>query len=360
MGVSGKRAHISWAVQEAGYIGDGAFVPGTGFTWWKHRLTEADIGTQEMVDQISPEIGGGLFPTGRYKNGAFFGGTIGMEARLAGSLGALLYAAGGSKVETVAVAGVTSRITRFGPDATDDTILPLLAMRKYIPDEAGNAGQTEYGLDCIVSGLQMTIPQVGTLKTAFTVVGRKPIGVDGEVATGNAYEDAKSVALSCQSQISLPVFSTELGSATGGKFTGAQVTIVNQTTDPTQEMIIGGYHPDRFLPLSRSCMVRLIYKWKDPALYRSLRMKAAVSGQRPWRPDIVSGAVDITAASANLVPTFTNPYKLVFHANADWAIGNPVPMPNQFIQVELTGVVTQVSGGQSWYADLYNDLDYTF
>ena len=205
---------------------------------------------------------------------------------------------------------------------------------------------------------------MGILTAECAVVGRKPLWDDSEDTTGTGFEDSTSLAMSCKTTVSLPGFSTPLGSATGGKFTGAQITIANGTTTPQQEMILGSYPPDTFLPLSRSVSLRLIYKWKDSALYKHLWQQAAASPQthvdNEWKPNVVSGAVEITSTAVNNAPVGSHPYRLVFHSdNVDWTISSPMLAPGQMVQAELTGVVKAAT--TPWWMRLDNSVQgYTF
>lgn len=365
MGVPAQRGHIAFAVQ-SGEIGDGAFNPAS-LTWRRHRAVMADLGVQEMTDTLPYEVGGGLFTTAAYKNGVFIGGSASLEARLQNTLGYLLYGACGAHTSIAPVAGTTPRRNIFRP-AADEAFLPLMAIRRYLPavNNSGTDGITEYGVDCIVSGLTITVPQMGTLKTEFTFLGRRPIAIDGESATGNAYEDGTSTALSCLGSVSLPDFASYLpgASATGGRFAGAQITITNQTTTPQQEMIIGSHYPDRFMPIARGAMVSLSFKWPNADLYRHLRYDPPVSGQRSWTAKIGMSPVTITSASPNSVPTYSGPtstYQFSFSAEkVEWTMTVTPLAGQQMVQAELLGIVVENTSGPVYEIELRNDASYSF
>lgn len=365
MGVPAQRGHLAFAVQSA-FIGDGAFTP-TSLSWNRHRAVMVDYGVQEMLDTLPYEVGGGLFTSASFKNGVFMGGSASFEVRLENSIGPLIYAATGHHSEIAAVPGTTPKINVFKP-AADESFLPLLAIRKYTPAQVntGTDGITEYGIDCIVSSLTINVPQMGTLKAEFNFLGRKPIAVDGETSTGNAYEDGKSLALSCLGSVDLPNFASYLpgGVGTGGKFSGAQIIIVNQTTTPQQEMIIGSYYPDRFMPIARAATIRMSYKWPDAKLYRYLLYDPPSSGQRTWTPVVFTSPVTITSSSAASVPSFTGPtstYQFKFTADkVEWRMSSPALAGQQMVQVELEGTVVENPGNDVYKIEIRNGATYTF
>lgn len=362
MTTSAQRGHFAFAVQSA-KIGSGAYTPGSQ-TWYKHKTVGVDFAVVDAIDALPLEVGGGLFVSSTYKNGAWLQGSASFEVRLKEAIGPLIYGAAGDLTTIAAVPGTTPKINRFRVNPTDDTDLPWMSMRKYTPGNAGNDGLTEYGVDCRVAALRILVPQMGTLKMEAAFVGRKPIAMDTEDTTGTGNEDGESLALSCMGSVNLPGFASELpgNSALGGKFTGAEIILANQFTQPQQEMIIGAYHPDDFMVLSRSAMVRLIYKWEDKELYTKLYYGAPVSSQRPWTPIIQKSAVDIVSASAGDVATYTDPFQFKFTApNVEWQMSPVTLAPAQMVQVELIGTVVQAAGGTpTWQIDLQNDAAYTF
>lgn len=353
MSVPSQRGHIAFALQSA-KIGDGAYTPGS-YTWQRHKALAASLGMNELVDALPPEVGGNLFVNTTYKNGVFVGGNASLAARLQGSIGHLLYAAAGAKSIT-ASAGVTSYITKFYADPTDESKLPWLTMRRYIPGTTAGVGISEYYVDCRVNTLTMNIPTVGPMSTDFTFLGRKPTNVDGEDASGTTFEDGSSLARSCVGLIELPGFS--IATASDGAFTGGQIIISNGMSSPQQEMIIGSYYPDDFIPLTRAAAIRLVYKWKDASLYKKIYNNGTAGD---WSPTIQTSSARISVASANAVGSgFTNPYKLQFYAPyVDWSMSAPTLTSGNLLQVEMTGIVkSTISAAPTWEATLWNAVNY--
>lgn len=365
MSVGSQAGYVSFAVQSAKY-GDTTYDP-TTVAWLNHKALSADVSPQQFIDALPPEVGGGLFSSGNYKMGAYVSGGYALNARLENSLGHLLYGASGQAVTgTARTAGTYSGSTIFRVNPSDDTAMPWLTLRRFIPPTSGTDGQTEYFVDCRVAAMAITVPAMGVMRTEFTFQGRKPVWQDGKPTSGTgagqvgaAFESNASIGMSCVGKVELPGLASALPSG-GGKFTSAQIIIANQMTRPQDEMIIGSYYPDDFTPLGRSAVVRLIYKWADAGLYRKLYMANASGGYRAWTPVTVSSDVRITSQSADVVSTYANNYALQFYApSADWIMSPVTLAPQQLLQVEVIGTIKQASTGTaSWQTVLANAADY--
>lgn len=355
MSVSTQRGHIAFAHQGA-KVGDSAFTP-ANYTWYRHRALTADVGVAEMNDALPPEVGGSLYISSTYSNGAFVAGGMSVAARLAGSLGYLLFSALGKKTVT-ASSGAQSQITRFSTDSSDEQKLGWLALRKYTPGPNGSDGLTEYLYDCRATAMTLNMSPMGPMTAEFGFVGRKPYSVDNEPLAGvlGAFEDGTSLGMSKNGLIQIP--GLDITSNTDGAFTAAQIIISNGVSQPQQEMIIGSSHPDDFVALTRSVAIRLVYKWKDPTLYKLLYYNGSAGN---WSPQIKTSSVLIRSQSDNLVPGFSNPYKMEFNApNVDWEMGVPRLLPGNVLQVEMTGLVKgTVSALPTAYIDLHNSENYS-
>ncbi len=355
MSISTQRGHVAWSVQAAKIAG-GTFTP-ADYTWQKHRVESADIGIQEFNDALPPEVGGTLFVSTTFKNGAFVGGQMNLYQRMQKSIGHLLFAAAGAKAATAGTGTAATR-NRFYPNPADESFLQWLALRKYIPATVAASGLTEYFYDCRVATLALNIPAMGASSMQVGILGRKPKSADNESTLGDAYEDGTGIGLSCRGSVSLPGFVTAIGGGWNGKFTSAQVLLANNISTPQSEMVIGDFHPDDFTTLSRAATVQLIYKWEDPKLYKEL-FNDGTAGD--WSPVIGTSAVRIKTASANNIPTKSVPYSIEFGAdNVDWTMSTPVLAGANLLQTQLTGVVKGTLDGVSptWWIDLINDASY--
>ena len=365
MTTSAQRGHLAFCTY-ATPQGDTAFDPtlATKFMWQRHKATEVSVAPQEFVDVLPQEVGENIYNVGTYSMGAYVGGTFTVDARLKNSVGHLLYAVAGSY--TASPSGPTySGGTIFKP-ATDSTVLPWMALRRYIPNESGT-GTTEYSVDCVMNTLTLTLPQMGIMSAQAAIVGRKPYWDSAhEVTAGQAFEDTSTFAMSGNTSVALSAFDPELGTGgAAGKFAGGQIIFSNGTTTPQQEMILGSYFPDTFMPLTRNVSIRLIYKWKDAGLYKKLWTQALTGTggiDREYKISRVVSPVDIVMNTPTVVTTGSNPYRLAFHSDyVEWTMSSPQLVPGRMIQTELIGTVKAApSGSDTWFARLDNGVTYTF
>ena len=368
MSVPSQAGQIGFAVQNAGkYLevtGDGEDLSVIDAWDWKyHKALGADLSPQQFVDSLPPEVGGGLFVDHTYKNGAFAAGGMSLAARLEDSLGHLLYAVSG------AYSGVGAGETKFTVDPADDTKLPWISLKRWVPgSQEGNAartGQLEYFLNCRIGALAITVPQMGPMRTEFSFVGQKPVWLDAlEPKMDVDYDDPDSLGLAVSSKVTLSDF-TNAELPDGGKFTGLQIILANQFSTPQQEMYLGSYYPDDFVALGRSAMIRLVYKWKDPAFYRALWMQAAASnGKRYWSPTVKSSPISIDVKSVvDITGHVGTVHKFNFSApRIKWTMTPPALAAQQMISVEVTGMIHQSrdSGVPSWSTSLQNYIVYDF
>ena len=369
MSTSAQRGHIAWAVQNR-KVGEDTFNPATGTAtatasghliaadWQRHRAESVNLGVNDFYDVLPQEVGGSLFVNSSYKNGAFVAGGARIYTRLENSIGYLLYGAAGY-ASSVTSAGTGGNTHTFAVSTTDETTMPWLALRKYTPASANSTGASEYFADCKVNMLTLNVPAMGPTMAEFSVIGRKPTVSDTEDTTGSAYESGTSLAHSCQGQILLPDFNSNITNWSGGKFTSAQVMIANNISQPDQQMVIGSYHPDDLVPLSRSVQLRLIYKWEDPKLYKKL----LYNGGSSWSPIVQRSEISIKTASVNNIPSEGNvPYSMTFTAkDVDWTMSPPQLAGNNLLFTEFTGIVKggNYSGVPTWKIDLVNNATYT-
>lgn len=352
-----------YAIASGGGAGDGELLSTINAWPWKyHRLISADISPQQFVDSLPQEVGGGLFVDTSFKTGAFVSGGFAINTRLQDSIGTLLYGASGS------YATATGGNTTFSVNSSDDSSLPWVAFKRYLPGDTSSNGQTEYFLNTRITTMGITIPQQGPMRTEFTVVGQKPLWADSLGSKMAAtYEGGTSLGMSCESTITLSGMSNSQ-LPNGGAFTGAQIIIANNFTTPQQEMIIGSNYPDDFASLARGCIVRLVYKWKDPSLYRAIFAKTTGVGssseaRRYWTDSMIFSPITIVSQSANDITGHAGEkYQLTFTApNVAWTMEPPTLAAQQMLQCQLTGVVHQASSGTpSWQATLHNWATYNW
>ena len=372
MSVSSQRGHIAWAIQQAKF-GSASAVAATGFSttgWHRHRAESVSLGVNDLYDVLPLEVGGSLFVNSSDKNGAFVAGGARLFSRLQGSIGYLLHGVGGLIETQITGNSTTAYKTRFSVDPTDETIMPWIAMRKYTPS-SNATGATEYFLDCRVNMLTISVPAMGPVMMEFMVVGRKPELDDGETSTAAnvaadvAFESGVGLSHGCKGTIALSAFTgggLPFATSADGKFTSAQIMIANNISQPDQQMVIGSYHPDDLVPLSRSVQVKLIYKWEDPKLYKKLYYNGGTGANIQWSPIVGTSPVEISSTSvANISGLIATPYSFKFYAgDVDWTMTPPQLAGNNLLFCEFTGIV---KGGNSadpaWYIDLVNSTSYS-
>lgn len=345
---------ISFAPQAA-RLGSGAFVM-ANHTWYPLLVQQAaPFGTIEGNEVMPLEIGGTLHPTGAFKSGQFFAATLQMFPRTAGDLGWLLYAALGnaSSIVDTPESGIYEHIFRHDPsDATD---VPWLAVRRYIPgsDEVG-----DYGYDCKITRMRLTIPAAGLIMAEVDLVGRVgSIGDPAAWAYEHDAEDYQSIPIGCKGFFKLPTLSSdEL------PVTAVTLDIMNNLTTPQEERIVGDYHPDDFVPRDRRVTIGMTYKWDTPDMYERI-LTGAVDGT-DWTPTPFltdkAGAdysFEARVESPADIATKSNPYALVVRgARTVWQTdGPPNFQAGRIVTIDYTGTVLEPESGEDYiHVVLYN------
>jgi hypothetical protein len=379
MSVSSQRGHIAWAIQNGKFgnstnVATGSDPQNLKTSWQRHRAEQVTLGVNDLYDMLPLEVGGSLFVNSSYKNGAFVAGGARIYSRLQGTIGYLIHGVAGQKVTQVTGSATgsskTAYKTRFQVNPSDETQMPWMSFRKFTPASQGATGLTEYFMDCRVNMLTMAVPAMGPVQMEFSVIGRKPEADDGETTTAAsladdiAFENGTGLAHGCKGLITLEDFEGSgkpLGTA-GGKFTSAQIMIANNISQPDQQMVIGSYHPDDLVPLSRAVQIRMIYKWEDPKLYKQLYYNGGSGANIQWSPVVGNSPVSVKSTSvSNIGEGYSEPYSFEFVAgDVDWTMSPPQLAGNNLLFCEFTGVV---KGGNSsdptWYVDLVNASSYT-
>lgn len=323
----------------------------TSFGWKRPKFVNGDIDPQEMVDPIPQEIDGGLFVSGTYKSGQFAAGRLVMIPRLEDSVGALLYAAAGSYVTGVGsiASGSGTYLHTFGVGSADNSMMPWLAFQRNIPGPAsdGSDSMSEYFVDCRVATAQLTFPASGPLAVELGVIGRKAQFVNGQEAHTQTSESVDNLALSCKGAVlGLADF------ASAPKVTSAQIVIQNNLSTPDIEMIIGSYHPDDMVPITRACVVNLVVKWEDSALYKKMM----------WNSTAANGTFSTVIQESDLEIKAKNGagtrYVGWYSPKVRYAVTSPrlTPRPG-ILMMQISGVVIQTDTGTSpWEFRLQNSL----
>lgn len=344
MTVTAQNGFLAYAPQNLKSTEVGYDVP---TAIYRHRAYDVTFGAVQDQRQFPLEVGGINVPTGAFKAGAFVAGGARITPRLEGDFGWLLLGVlgegsdggSGSGGDT----GVYKHVFTF---ADDSSYIPWMQVEKYIPGQV--EALLERGIDCKLTQLGFTVPQSGLVVAEPVWVGRVPSWVEDPTLPGiyEDFEGPSSVPISARG--SLTINSVALPAV------GATITIANNLTSPQQEMIIGEYYPDDFVPLSRAVQIRFTYKWADPDFYQQIMANSA-SGLE-WAPPVFYGPADLTVESPGNIPTKTVPYSLrVFAQNVSWAADGPPQLQGgNIIAQDYIGTVNDNNGGEYFRAELVN------
>lgn len=363
MSVPAQGGLFGFALQAAKVGRGGTFTVGN-YTWYKVRAPRISIGAIQDQQVFPPEVGGIIVPTGAYKQARFFAGDVDLLPRLEESIGVLLAATMGnvSSVTGVdadgeAVTGLHTHIFNFDPTTSYE--LPWLAIRRSVPGATAGDTHGEMGYDCKVANLRLTVPQMGKVAARFTMIGRDFAFDDASTWT---WENAEF-----ESHDSTP----DVGRGTfkiGGveyPLVGAVIDMVNGLTSPRDEMIIGDFAPDDFVPLTRAMVIRIVYKWEDPELFRKIYTGTADGTTWNSLPFTVDTDSDHAFEAVFETPgdvdstTPSSPYRLRVRANrVTWAPEGPVELRGgSIVQQQFVGTVLEPATGLD-YADLVVENGY--
>lgn len=250
------------APQAAGKIGSGSFVP-SAYTWRRYRSPQIDMGMQEIAQPFPQEISGFLTPTGWYKGGVSFGGSVDMLPRTESVMGYLLYALMGdvSSVTGKDQDGVasTNTYTHYFRYNALNTI-PWFAQRLKVPGQTSSDVLSIYGYDCKVNAMQFRLSATGKLTCRIGLLGRVPqLEENPTYVWSNNLEDDTSVPQACSASVTIGGQSPSVVSM--------QVDVVN-TLSAQQEFVFGSYFMDDMIPLARGATIRVQTKWNNPDLYQ--------------------------------------------------------------------------------------------
>lgn len=316
-------------------------------SWIRTRTVQTDYQEMQMQDILPFEVGGNMTPTGAYKQGVAVGGSVALMPRLEGSIGELLLAALG-KAEVSVSDGVGTHTFTFANQEID---IPWVAARRMVPGRDGVFGHGIVGMDNKVASLRTLVQATAPVQMEAQLIGRVPLGSNHpEVWTGSSFEDFESIPLACKGAFTLPPIP-------GFKYreipvTAVSVDLVNSTTGPRQEMVVGSYFMDDVVPLVRAMTFTATYKWQDPDLYRLL-FGGTVSATE-WAPEPfiteTNGsdyAVDLLVESPFNIPGTSTPYSLRIQANkVFWQSQGGVQLrAGDIIMMQLVGTVLYDAGG---------------
>lgn len=325
---------------------------GTTFYWYR----SFNIDSMPVTDErpFPQEISGVLTPTGAYRAGAFFAGGIDFAPRLEDDLAWLLiWLLGENPATTVdnPVAGVNRH--RWTLDGSEDT-LNWGTIHEIVP------GTTDLGViavDTKVASARFGLPQSGLLSARFDLMGRlfnaqtDNIFVEGPAGAGwtTSFEDYTTVPVSSKGGFII----TGLNGDAELPCVGLTIDFANALTTPQQEMIIGSYSPDDFVPVAKTATIRGTVKWSNPDIYQTI-VTGTVAGT-DWTESVFEGqAVIETQAPGNIVGT--TPYELEFtFPNVLWQCTPPRLAGNNIITFDVIGTAIKRTGENFLQVDWFSD-----
>lgn len=264
-----------WGIApQAAKIGDGTFTPGS-LNWRRYRSPQIDMGPQEIAQPKPQEMSGYYTPTGWYKGGVSFAGSVNMLPRTESVMGFLLYAlmgnvssVSGKDMEGASVTGLYTHIFNYNALNT----VPWFAQRLKVPGAVAGDVLSLYGYDCKLNAMQFRMSAAGLLTCRMGLMGRVPkLEEAPSYSWINNLEDDTTIPQACSARVSI-----------GGhlpKVTSMQVDVVNTLSN---EFIFGSYFPDDFTTQARGITVRVQTLW-DPDIYQ-LAMTNLTNGT-DWNPD---------------------------------------------------------------------------
>lgn len=342
------------ASSEAVFSYGGQSAKGTlATTWYRHKASRVNIGPQQVIQQFPPEIGGGFHPTGAFKMMAFGAGQAILNPRLEDVIGWLMYAAVGqlSSVDDIPEAGM-SRHYFTPPDNYYD--MKWMSIRRSIPGATGTGDNVgEILLDARCVGMRIAAAPGAILTGAFTFVGREPklslTGVDSW-SYNNTYERYPSVPLAHQGWLKLDHAEEPA--------TNLVLDIVNQYTNPREELIIGSPYPDDFILQRQMLTATWTYKWENPDLYQALLTgdEVEAGGEIDWSPAVHTAPFEFEVTSPGNATGQTNPWLLnVYAPEFTWqAAGPPELIGGGWLALQFTGIAQEQTTGDTFRMYLEN------
>ena len=316
MSVPAQAGVVGLTVQNA-KIGDGGSFTPASYDWIRFKAPRVTFGPIQGDQVFVPEVGGTIVPTGAYKDSLYVGGQADVIPRLERSFPLMLLAVMGNAssvtgkdADGTSVSGVNTHVINFS--TVSDYDIPWLGVRVQIPGRTAGDVYGITGYDCKVSSLRLTIPAMGKIAARVTMVGRNVLQEEAPSFTwDNTYEDHQSAPDVGNGYVKI--------GGTEYPITGMVVDFNNSLTTPQQEMVVGSFNPDDFVPLFRSMTIRFVYKWADPDLYQ--RIYNGSTSATDWNPNPLK--IDTSGATfafeANFLSpgmiTGSTPYALRIRAN---------------------------------------------
>ena len=325
-------------------------VKGSPPTLW-HRYKVLAVGLAPNVPGAvsPPEISGSNNPSGAYKLNTWFGGRVTMQPRLEDDFGQILLAATGECTTTADTPEVGVNQHVFHQLTGNAIFIPFLGVRRMIPAPVVTDRLGEIGDDCVIPAITFNFPQTGPISCDVDFVGLNwQLDDEPELWTWNDIpEDYDTVPMVMKGTgITLPNWTP--GGGLPLTATSARITILNNTTAPQEEFILGSYFPEDYATRQRTMIVEYTYKWKDDQLYRLLVNGNATGAlENLFDPCITFTNLDFSVEAPCDIPGQTTSEILRFQApKMFWQMGGPVPLAgDDLIMMSVVGQALEAVTG---------------
>jgi hypothetical protein len=358
--------------------------------FYRHMAADINYGPVQDLRTFPLEVGGQLLPTGAYKAGVFMGGGATLNPRMENSFGYLLKGllgrvdsgallttgspsgsaspsasgsaspspstwASPSGSASPSASGSASPSPSTSPTAawqhvfrlgTNQSYLPWMAVRKYVPGLAQGSDLWETGLDNKITSLRLNFAAGQVINARVDFLGRQPDWTPiGAASWANAMEDYTSVPITVDVSGFLRLPDTFYGAKGQVPITQLGLTFANNLTSPQQETIIASPYPDDFVPLSRALSIQATLKWADPQLYLEI-MTNTING-RTWSAAPFTSALDCLISSPATIPGSAVKYSIrVVAQRVMWGVnGSPVLAGGDIIMLPLIGTAILPTSG---------------
>lgn len=231
----------------------------------------------------------------------------------------------GANVDVVPVAGASGStgtvdigsatgspfVHTFTLKGGDESYVPWMGFRKYIPKSDGTPG-TDMGEqynDCKVLGMTMSLAADAPLSMRVDVLGRE-FQIENDPSSwvwANGYEDWQSIPVGCAIDGYLKFDGEDL------PVIAAQVGFANVPLDLRQERVYGDPMLNDITIVQRRLTYDFTVKWKNPELYRRV-LTGSVNGST-WNPAPQSGSFDVRAVSSTKMTGKNEPWALNISAD---------------------------------------------
>ena len=308
-------------------------------TFYRHKAVGIDLSPLDDVRLGTPEIGGASMPTFPYKAGYMGAGGATLFPRLQDTLGWLLYATMGSVATTVGDGTgdlpETGAFQHVFDPASDDSYIPWVTLRKYIPGSATADDVGETYTDAKVISSVVNLVNDGPISMRMDFLAREyAVGDPSGWSWSNTYEDYTSIPVGAVvgGSFKVPTFSAD-----ALPIVGASITMANAPLDIQQEKVYGSPKLEDITIIGRQASFDIICKWKDADLYRAI-LTGSTSGTG-WTADPYVNDLEVIAFTPQSMPSLTDKYRLKITAEeVMWRVQGIQLAAGQSVMMRIQGV----------------------